>query len=333
MPMFSGQHLLIVVLAALLVSTCSNEQRFSANFDALTEPAPPTEFTDAQGNKMISPGGWPRCWLSSRLSTVQAAVVAGESTSGWSGEFLYPEGERKEFSGTLQNPATTGKCTLNWFGKDQDNTAEPWLNKISSDPSKAGIEQKYPTGYVAALTCTADPTPDCHCITAIPANPGPNTAFGIGLCVRKRPGNLPDRPGAGDEFQLFNYHQPDPSLPLEPADGRCHTAQANLEALYKNQLEHIFAQQADGDLEIDGRRCRLDIEPFSAPPEEGTWYGNEVRDWGVITCKSDACRCFGIFTKSGVTKDKRSRWFEYDTCVICGEKDGKAACSAAKLNR
>ena len=323
----------LIILANALLLSCPNRQVTFTSSNGLTEPAPPVEFTDAAGNKMTSPGGWPKCWLSSRLSAVQAAIVAGETPNGWSGKFLYEKGKRHEFEGEIQNPHAKGKCTLNWFGDDAGNANEPWLNNESSDTTKQGMENRedYSSGYTAALTCTADATPECHCITVIPTTPGPNTDFGIGLCVRKVPGTLPDRPKAGDDFQLFNYRQPDTSLPLEPAEGRCNGAQNDLIALYSQQREEIFQRQSDGELSINGNTCRLDIEPFNPPPEEATWYGAKVRDWAVITCKSDSCRCFGVFAKSGTVKDKRSRWFEFDTCVLCGEQNGKPACSSAKL--
>ena len=323
----------LILFANVLLLSCPNKQVTFTSSEGLSEPAPPTEFTDAKGNTMTSPGGWPKCWLSSRLSAVQAAVAAGETPTGWSGQFLYPKDRRHEFEGEIQNPHARGKCTLNWFGNDADNAGEPWLNNQSDDPTKQGMEQKYPSGYTAALTCTADATPECHCITVIPTTPGPNTNFGIGLCVRKLPGTLPERPKADEDFQLFNYHQPDTSLPLEPAGGRCDGAQKDLNALYNQQQEDIFKQQSDGELNINDNTCRLDIEPLSAPPEEATWYGDDIRDWAIVTCKSDACRCFGIFAKSGTVKDERSRWFEDDTCVICGEKNGKPACSSANLQQ
>ena len=265
-----------------------------------------------------------------KLLSLQVRRLAQLAHIG-AGSFKYPEGERQEFEGEIQNPHAKGTCTLNWFGDDANNANEPWINNQNNDPTKQGMQQKYPSGYTAALTCTATATPECHCITVIPTTPGPNTSFGIGLCVRKVPGTLPERPKEGEGFQLFNYHLPDPSLPLEPAGGRCRGAQDDLNALYKQQREDIFKRSSDRDLTIDGRTCRLDIEPFAPHPEEATWYGGEVRDWAVVTCKSDACRCFGIFSKSGRVKDKRSRWFEYDTCVICGDKDGQPACSSADL--
>ena len=324
----------LLLMANLLLLSCPNRQVTFTHSEGLTEPAPPKEFRDASGNNMTSPGGWPDCWLSSRLSAVQAALVAGEVDEGnWSGSFKFPEGTRHEYEGEIQNPHTKGTCTLNWFGDDAGNANEPWINKQSSDPTQQGMQQKYPSGYTAAVTCTAAPTPQCHCITVIPTNPGPNASFGIDLCVRKIPGSLPERPKAGEDFQLFNYHLPDPSLPREAASGRCRTAQDNLNTLYRQQLEDILPQQTDKDLSVGGNRCRLDIEPFAPNPEEATWYGGEVRDWAVVTCASSGCRCFGIFSKSGRTKDKRGRWFKYDSCVICGDRNGQPACSGADLNR
>jgi len=324
----------LILFTSILLLSCSNKQVNFTSAGGLSQPAPPTEFTDANGNKMTSPGGWPDCWLSSRLSAVQAAIVGGETPqNGWRGKFLYPQNKRHEYEGETQNPHAKGKCTLNWFDNDADNANEPWINNRSNDSTKQGMQQKYPSGYTAALTCTAEATPKCHCITVIPTNPGPDTNFGIGLCVRKVPGTLAERPKAGDDFELFNYRLPDTSLPLEPAGGRCDGARNDLRALYSSQWEDILAQQSDDTISINGNSCRLDIEPFSAPPEEATWYGDKIRDWAVVTCKSDACRCFGTFSKSGLVKDKRSSWFEDETCVICGEKDGKPACSSANLQK
>ncbi len=323
----------LILLANVFLLSCTNKQ-VTFTSDGLSEPAPPTEFTDASGSKMTSPGGWPDCWLSSRLSFVQAASVGGETPDeSWSGRFIYPEDERHEYEGEVQNPHAKGTCTLNWFGNDDDNSNEPWIANRSDDRTKQGMQQRYPSGFTAALTCTAAATPQCHCITVIPTNPGPDTPFGVGLCVRKVPGTLTERPAAGDDFQLFNYRLPDPSLPLVPESGRCDGAQRDLRDLYNQRWQSIRAQQSDDKLSINGNTCRLDIEPFSAPPEEATWYGDKIRDWAVLTCKSDACRCFGIFSKSGLVKDKRSNWFEHDTCVICGDKDGKPACSSANLGQ
>ncbi len=324
-------HVALFLLLSLSLSTCANRQVTFTSSEPLTQPAPPQEFNDARGNKRTSPGGWPDCWLSSRLSAVEAAIVAGEVDGVWSGEFKYPQGERREFEGEAHNPHIKGTCTLNWFGNDTDNADEPWLSNENSDPTKRGMEQAYPSDYTAALTCTAAATPQCHCITVIPTHPGPDADFGVGLCVRKAAGTSRQRPQRGEDFQLFNYRLPDPKLPLEPSHGRCHSAQNNLTALYSQQLEDIFQQQTDKDLHIDGNTCRLDIEPFAPAPEEATWYAGEVRDWAVVTCRSSACRCFGIFSKSGTVDAARSRWFEYDTCVICGDKDGQPACSGADL--
>ena len=143
----------------------------------------------------------------------------------------------------------------------------------------------------------------------------------------------PERPVAGEDFTLFNYRQPDTSLPLEPANNRCRVALQDLQDLYTQEQQNIFtrADGSDGELIISGRKCRLDLEPFAAKPEEATWYADSIRDWAAITCRSNNCRCFGVFTKSGTVDGARSRWFEYDTCVICGQKDGKPACSSAKL--
>ena len=326
-----------ILCANLLLLSCPNRQVTFTNSGGLTEAAPPKEFRDASGHTMTSPGGWPDCWLSSRISAVEAAIVAGEVVSEtgihWSGKFKYPEGKRHEYEGETQNPHAKGKCTLNWFGNDEDNANEPWINNQNSDPTKLGMQQKYGSGYAAVLTCTADATPQCHCITAIPSRPGPDSDFGVGLCVRKVPGTLLERPRAGEDFQLFNYYLPDPSLPLEHSSGRCRGARINVKALYRQQQEDIFRQQADKDLHINGNTCHLDVEPFKPKPEEATWYADEVRDWAVMTCKSDACRCFGIFAKSGTVDGARSRWFEYDTCVICGDKNGQPACSLADPNR
>lgn len=324
-------RILLILFTNVLLLSCPNKQVTFTSSSGLTEPAEPVEFTDANGNTMTSPGGWPDCWLSSRLSAVEAAIVGGEVDGGWSGQFKYPQDTRHEYTGEIQNPHAKGTCTLNWFGNDTANANEPWISNISDDPTKQGMQQRYPSGYTAALTCTAEATPQCHCITVIPNNPGPKVHFGIGICVRKVPGTLPERPKAGEDFQLFNYRQPDPSLPLEPANNRCDRAQDDLRAIYNDQWQSIFKQQSDGELDINNSTCRLDIEPFDAPPEEATWYGDEIRDWAVVTCKSSSCRCFGIFAKSGTAKDKRSSWFEDETCVICGEKNGKPACSSAKL--
>ena len=140
----------LLLLSSILMLTCNEEVTFTIN--GLTEPAAPTELTDANGNRMTTPGGWPRCWLSSRLSAAQAAVVAGEKpTGGWNENFLYPKGQRHEFRGTLKNPNAEGKCTLNWFGDDAGNTNEPWIKNESSDTTKQGMENKKESTPAATL--------------------------------------------------------------------------------------------------------------------------------------------------------------------------------------
>lgn len=300
----------IALVAWSALAGCAKQTAFSSEVEALTAPATPRTFRSAEGDTMVSPAGWPECWLSSRLSAVQAALVAGERPNGTWGDFLYPKGERQQFRGILQNPAAEGDCILNWLGKN--NHDEPWVAEL--------LSSKYP-GAIATLTCTADMTPDCHCVTGIPSNPGPGTPFGIGLCVDKVP-------TSGKSYELFNYRTPDPAIPIESAAGRCDVPQRNIEALYQREREAIMTRQNDGDLDTAGHRCRLDIEPFAPSPAEATWYGSDIRDWAVISCESNACRCFGTFAKSGTVATARGRWFENNICIICSD-DG---CRTADLH-
>ena len=299
----------------------------AANVD---EPPPPVVVEEVPGPKK-----WPQCWLSSRLSAMNAFRISGFGASITGTPIHNPNEGRLEFRGHSKNPSTYGNCVLNWLrdSDDADNTNEPWINHQSSDPTKQGIKQRSP-GMHAALTCTADATPECHCITVIPKPPynAPNgNGFAIsldtGLCVRKDPDTSHERPKAGEAFHLFHYNRPDPSQPnVEPENGRCKTPLADAFALGNARMRDQSFLQQNQDIPshpgAGGSTCRTDFEPFAPLDDEKDWYADKIRDWATTTCTDQTtnCRCYLTHLKSGHEEGKRSSSIGHGTCLLC--KDG-----------
>ena len=257
------------------------------------EPGIVTEAVDA-------PKQWPQCWLSSRLSAAEALM---KNTKG-----VYSKGDgRQEFRGKAVNPTVEGDCIYSWFG--QDNSSEPWIAMLQQDTST--------DLYEAVVTCTADPTPDCTCMTIIPSS-SITDPFLVGTCVRKDDiGNL----------VLFNVQAPEPGT-TQPANGRCDTANSDLGKVVLNDAKRyeIFGMDEDSDIAVDdnsNKTCRVDIEPFSPRDDEKDWYGDEIRDWAVVTCEDEQtfCRSYAIFYKSSEDQDARTPVAERGMMLIC--KNGK----------
>ena len=305
-----------LVLASLLAALSCNEARVSLSADDQTanalgegaqitaeepaDPPPPVVVEEIPGPKK-----WPKCWLSSRLSLMNALRISGFGAGDKTDPLYSAEQGRQEFRGHSKNPTTHGDCVLNWFG--QDHSKEPWVLQLQTG---------HPNMH-AALTCTADATPQCNCISVIPPPPyrtgnGGGIDIKIGLCVR-------DSAAGGHE--LYNYNDPDSSQTI-PAAGRCTAVSADTSAIGKARLhDNSFLQQNQDSQHTgaSGSTCRTDIEPFAPLDEERDWYADKIRDWAITTCTDPItnCRCYTIHNKSGHEEGKRDAGFEYGTCLLC----------------
>ena len=303
-------------LVVVLLSGCSNDTApLSAEIqEAITEeqsasaPVANTRIADEPEDVVVeeipAPKEWPACWLSSRLSSTEAVAKRRDKN------FTTAAG-RQEFRGKSANPITGGDCVMNWFG--QDNPDEPWVEMLAT---KAG------TIYDSVITCTADATPDCTCMTAIPtapaAVPGASPAdvpFIVGNCVRKT-----------DTGRLTIYNVRNPKqFGLQPANGACDNSNHNVELVFAEKWGEIAAlEDEDSNFTLsNGDSCRADVEPFAPRDDEKDWYGDEIRDWAVVTCEDEEtfCRSYALFYKSGEDQDTRGSMIETGLLLIC--RNGK----------
>ena len=252
---------------------------------------------------IAAPEQWPQCWLSSRLSSAEAVrkkvQVAYQKNDG-----------RQEFRGNIVNPTAQGDCIYNWFG--QDNSGEPWVALLHTRLSSF-TSADY---YEAVATCTADATPDCTCMTAIPIDSSITSGkpFIVGYCEREN---------ALGETKLFNVSAPDPATPMQPANGRCDTANNLIaEATKPEKRNEIFDMSEDGDIDVgNNQTCNVDVEPFNPRDDEKDWYADAIRDWAVVVCedKQTSCRSYAIFYKSSEDQDARSPTPESGLMLICND--------------
>lgn len=297
---------------------CANDNTpFSADLDdvAVEEDkdvaAANTSIADAPEELTVAevevPKEWPACWLSARLSSTEALVKERDNN------FTQQAG-RQEFRGRSANPITSGDCVLNWFG--QDNPDEPWVALMEQH-----LIDNSPHPYDSIVTCTADSTPDCTCMTSLPQdpvgdpnNPYDDVLFIVGDCVRET--------DAG-RLAIYNVRNPK-QLGLQPANGRCDDAANDVSTVLIEKRIEITAMKTDGDVTIsNGRTCHVDIEPFNPRDDEKNWYGDEIRDWAVVRCEDQAtsCRSYMLFYKSGEDQDVRGATTEQGLLLIC--EDGK----------
>lgn len=298
--------------------TSTSEKKPPHKDDAEANPKPTkTPPPPVDSEELPTPKHWPECWLSSRLSTMTAFRIAGFSDNAYTGPLHKSSDGRQELTGESQNPHTTGKCVLNWFG--QDHSQEPWVLQLQETPELQGMH--------AALTCIADKTPNCRCAALLPQPPYTDQAFEliIGLCVE-------DAPDGGHEI----YHVKDPSRGnTVPAAGKCVAALADSIASRPNtrDAQEIFLQQ-NKDTTATGTKqgisCRTDIEPFAPLDDEKGWYAHKDRDWAITTCTDNTtgCRCYVTYNKSGQKDKERSMTQEYNSCLLCADD----TCQQARLN-
>ena len=309
-----------IILAWLIVGLgCANE---TVPFSAESRDAVGTEEENSAeaANTRVSdtpeavdveqipaPKEWPACWLSSRLSSTEAVVKERDSN------FTEKAG-RQEFRGTSANPITSGDCIFNWFG--QDNPKEPWVELIEQRLANSLYT------YDSIVTCTADSTPDCTCMTSLPQNPDgddpvdlrDNVPFIVGDCVRETDTG---------RLVIYNVRNPD-QLGLQPANGRCDAAETDVATVLIEKRGEIASMEDDGDVTIsNGHTCHVDIEPFNPRDDEKDWYGDEIRDWAVVKCEdaSTSCRSYALFYKSGEDQGRRGSMTEQGLMLICN--DGK----------
>ena len=295
-----------------LLGSCANETTsLSASVETSQETQDATAATaksgtaappiaDIETDTIPAPKEWPKCWLSARLSSIEAIVKKRNAT------YARTEG-RQEFRGKSANPITDGDCVLNWFG--QDNPDEPWISEMQH---YAGV------GYEAVVTCTADATPACTCMSVIPTNDPDNSldnlTFLVGNCVRES--------DAG-RFVIYNVRDPQRTARL-PANESCVTAASKVKLFLTEKIDSIWSMEADEDLTLsNGDSCRVDIEPFAPRADEQDWYGDAIRDWAVITCEEEdgdaTCRSYALFYKSGEEQDSRGQVTETGLLLHCSE--------------
>ncbi len=311
---------MLVGLVVVMSGGCANDsaplsalvREQSAPLPKEAEAQPATARMDAAENSLVeeevvsipAPQEWPACWLSSRLSSTEAVVKrhAADFTE---------EAGRQNFRGKSANPITDGDCVISWFG--QDNPDEPWVARM-----EVGVDENYDS----VVTCTADTTPDCTCMTILsadpigdPHDPHDDVPFIVGNCVRE-----------ADTGRLVIYNVRNPArLGSQPANGACDRSNDNVSRVLAGKRGEVAARQdEDGYVTVsNGDRCRVDVAPFSPRDDEKDWYGDEIRDWAVVTCEDEdtSCRSYILFYKSGEEQGERGAMTEAGLMLIC--RDGK----------
>ena len=319
--MFSMSSVTRAWLIAILLSGCANETAplSSETQEAIAEeqntdtPLSNTRISDEPEDVTVeeipAPKEWPACWLSSRLSTATAMLAV---EGGWDASSFKRDNGRTEFTGKAANPLNRGDCIFNWFG--QDNPDEPWVemlwNEMRQDPQDEFSRDK----YEAVVTCTAESTPDCTCMTTVPKTLDGNQPFLVGDCVRE-----------DDIGGHIIYEVRDPELKAHtPANGRCDVANASIKSLMSQNRRGEIMRMEDDDADVttgEDTTCRVDVEPFSPRDDERDWYGDEIRDWAVVTCEDEntSCRSYAIFYKSSREDGLRSSSPETGLMLICND--------------
>lgn len=312
--MFNVTRVMCAQLIIVLSSSCANDTAplASATQEPATEEHTADDLTSKariadEPEKIIveeipAPKEWPTCWLSARLSSTEAVVKERA-------EHFTADKGRQEFRGKSANPITSGDCILNWFG--QDNPDEPWIEMLEQHLH----ESTHP--YDSIVTCTADSTPDCTCMTTIPKDPlgdphdpHDNAPFIVGDCVRETDTG---------RLALYNVRNPE-QLSLQPANGRCDDTEASIARVLVEKRSDIIGMGEDSNVTLsNGRTCHVDVEPFNPRDDEKDWYGDEIRDWAVIRCEDEktSCRSYALFYKSGEDQDIRSLMTEQGLMLIC----------------
>ena len=300
----------IVSILFALLGSC-NEERFVMSAeaeevqkntgDAISEPTPTPTPLQVTSEENPAPKQWPQCWLSARLSTMTAFRITGFGGNTRQDPLYESSGGRQEFKSTSYNPTTDGNCVLNWYG--QDNSKEPWVSQL---------ETKAPNMH-AALTCIADKTPDCRCVTLIPSPPYTDQGIELmsGVCVREV---------TGGGYEIYNVRDPSSSNTV-PAAGKCDAALADSLASVQTQATFMEENTDTTSTGANGSTCRTDIEPFAPLDDEKGWYANKIRDWAITTCTDTTtnCRCYVTYHKSGHKDKERSLARGYKTCLLCAD--------------
>ena len=311
---FNVARVICAQLIVVLSSSCANDtaplspttQQPVAEEQAADAPISNARIAEepekAIAEAIPAPKEWPTCWLSARLSSTEAVVKERSK------HFTADQG-RQEFRGKSANPITSGDCVINWFG--QDNPDEPWVEMMEQYFSRS----THP--YDSIVTCTADSTPDCTCMTTLPKDPGgdpltpyDNVPFIVGDCVRET--------DAG-RLAIYNVRNPE-QRGLQPANGRCNVANASIARVLIEKRADIVGLDEDTDVTLtDDQTCHVDIEPFNPRDDEKDWYGNEIRDWAVVRCEDEAtsCRSYALFYKSGEDQNVRGSMTEQGLMLIC----------------
>ena len=314
---FNRLSMVCAGLIVMLLSGCANDttplssatQAAIADEQKADAPVSNTRSAAAPEDVVVeeipAPKAWPACWLSARLSSVEAGVKERDLN-------FTPEAGRQEFRGKSANPIAGGDCVFNWFG--QDNADEPWVAMTEQQFSNS------PNPYDSIVTCIADSTPDCTCMTVIPTDPdGDNPSdlrddipFMVGKCIR-----------ATDTGRLAMYNVRNPQqLGLQPANGRCDVANASISRVLNEQRGEIMKLAPGEDTNMatsENATCRVDVEPFNPRDDEKDWFGDEIRDWAIVTCEDENtfCRSYALFYKSGEDQDVRGTTTEQGLMLIC----------------
>ena len=315
--MFSMSSVTRAWLIVMLSSGCANEtaplssetQEIIAAEQNADTPLSNTRIADEPEDITVeeipTPKEWPACWLSARLST-STAMLAVEG--GWDASSFKRDNGRTEFTGKSANPSNRGNCIFNWFG--QDNPDEPWVEVLWNGMPQDPRAEYYRDKYEAVVTCTADSTPDCTCMTTIPKTIDGELPFLVGDCVRE-----------DDIGGHIIYPVSDPQLKgARPANGRCDIANTSLDSLLANKRAEIMGMEDDREITTsEGTTCHVDVEPLNPRDDEKDWYGDAIRDWAVVTCEDEdtSCRSYAIFYKSSREEGLRSSTPETGLVLIC----------------
>lgn len=317
-----GYFVGLVVFATLPLLTCG-ETEFAVNHHRpasveATKPPPAPAMVAA-------PRNWPKCWLSARLATAESMRLNGMDSDADFSDPLYKgkkeaygyskqKNYRHEFRGSMKNPSEGGKCILNWFASGHTHTKEPWM----SAHAKTNNLLNRPMPYIGVVSCTADKTPQCTCISAFSDQSDENARMvSSNLCVQGSRLVNSNNFSGGKATQLQNK---------ELNECRSINKSAMHLQFKHGQEDYTRTQEITRTVSQFGLDvvCGLDLEPFSPQAQEKDWYAHKITHWGALTCHKRGvdttkrhCRCHSFIEKSYFTENARSSVYQSHTCLQC----------------
>ena len=238
---------------------------------------------------------------------------------------------RYQFKGKVQNPDVDGDCVLNWLVAGHTHAQEPW---ISNHPRSHHFIQGKSANYIGVVSCTADKTPECTCMSGFAdINDDTTRSVSSGLC-------------ASSSNQLFNINDPAGTNTIQlqgDALKECRAISDSASFVQTQFSQTDYAAKTDDasahtvnnfGLEVS---CRLDIEPFAPDAREKDWYAHEITNWGALTCHKKGvdltkphCRCYILKEKSFYQANQRSHVYQYHRCLQCDGSSCKGVSNIAE---